>query len=93
MKGCYQLQMVIPKRSRLAPVRLERVVRPRRIIITYTDPFDDTMLAKSEMPYEPRRAATGFYSRYVSKCKQALKQIQSHILQGRDPKVTIEQVA
>lgn len=83
----------VPQPPRAAAVAVQRGVRPRRIIITFTDPFDDTMLSQSNLVYEPRRAAKGFYTRYISKCKQMLKQIQSHILEDREPKVTIEQVA
>jgi len=65
-------------------------IRPRRIIIKYTDPFDDTWLCSSNYCYDPRLSATGFYSHGIKIMRSGIKKIQSHILEGRTPKVSVE---
>lgn len=66
------------------------IFRPRRIIVTFLDPFDGEPVAENNYHYDPRLSADGFYSRHVRKVQQALKQIQSNILQGRTPKVSVQ---
>ena len=44
---------------------LPRFVRPRRVIIKYTDPFDGTWVGTIDYAYDPRLSADGFYSRGV----------------------------
>ncbi len=61
-----------------------------RIVLTYRDPFDDALLLKCDLLYQRRKSADGFYSRYAKCLKSGLKQIQSEILQGRDPKINVE---
>jgi len=75
------------------PGLLHPVVRPRRIVVTFIDPFDDEPVAENNYAYDARLSANGFYSRHVRKMQQALKQIQSHILQGRTPRIEVCLVA
>lgn len=65
-------------------------IRPSRIVITYSDPFDGTLLCVNDFLYEPRRASDGFYTRSIQIMKTGLKKIQSHILEGRDPVAKVE---
>jgi len=61
-----------------------------RLIATFTDPFDGVMVAKNDYYYDVRRAASGFYSKHIRRCQAALRSIQSNILEGRTPKVSIK---
>ena len=63
--------------------------RPKRIFIKFSDPFDDTLLATANMEYDPRKAARGFYTKYVDKMKKLLSQIHSAILEDRTAAVGI----
>ena len=85
--------MMTLKTARRSPRRLHRMVRPRRILVTYFDPFDGVEIASSDYSYDAHKSADGFYSRHVRKCRDALKTIQAHILQGRTPEITVELVA
>jgi hypothetical protein len=77
-------------RSLDAMVQIVRHSRPVWVHVTYSDPFDGTMLCRSSMPYERRRAADGFYSRGVRVMKEGLKTICSKTLQGRTPSVSVK---
>ena len=66
------------------------MTRPKRIRYKASDPFDDTELTVSTLCYEPRKAATGFYTQYVFRHAKAAKVGCSQILEGRDPLVGVE---
>jgi len=85
--------MMTIETARRSPRRLHRMVRPRRIIVTFIDPFDDEPVAENNYHYDARLSADVFYSRHVRKVQQALKKIQSHILQGRTPRIEVCLVA
>lgn len=63
--------------------------RPKRIEIEWSDPFDDTPLCSESRPYEPRKAADGFYLKHVNRLTEAYKSVFSDILEGRSPAVSI----
>lgn len=63
---------------------------PYRIKVTYADPFDGKLLCSSEFPYNKRMSADGFYTRGIRVMCKGLKSIQSHILEGREPKPKVE---
>lgn len=63
--------------------------RPKRIEIAWTDPFDDRPLCSEEGPYEPRKAAQGYYTQRVQYLTDAYKSLFSDILEGRTPMVSI----
>lgn len=65
-------------------------MRPKIIVVKYTDPFDDVLLAESHYSYNARMSANGFYSRHVKTVAKALKSIQSSILEGRTPRINIK---
>jgi len=66
--------------------------RPQQIIFRAFDPFDDTELTTATLNYEPRRAATGFYTRFLSRHAEAAQSGCPQILEGRQPVVTVETV-
>lgn len=63
--------------------------RPKEIEIKWSDPFDDRTLCSERRPYDPRKAADGFYTAHVKRCTAAYKSIFSDILEGRAPAVAI----
>ncbi len=71
-------------------MKVQGIPLPLRIVLTYRDPFDEALLLKCDLLYQRRKSADGFYSRYAKHLKSGLKQIQSEILQGREPKINVE---
>ena len=67
--------------------------RPRRVVLTWTDPFDGAFLCAEDIAYDARRAASGYYSRRVTLTRAAGRRIWSDALQGRTPRVGVRFVA
>ena len=83
-----------PMKSRATwPRSLQRMVRPRRVVLTWTDPFDDTILCTEDLAYDARKSAAGYYTRRVKIAREAFKKIWSDVLQGRTPRVGVRIVA
>lgn len=69
------------------------MVRPRRVVITYSDPFDGALLCEEDLCYDARKSADGYYTRRVKLAREAFKSIWSDVLQGRTPKIAVRLVA
>lgn len=79
----------LPGVSRLPQPSGMSNVRPKRIVIEWSDPFDDRPLCSEDRCYEPRKAAEGFYLAHVNRLTAAYKSLFSDILQGRSPVVSV----
>lgn len=67
-----------------------KIRKPNRIIIHTLDPLDQGELTFADLPYDQRKAAEGFYTqKAIPQFIKAVKAGCSHILQGREPVVTI----
>lgn len=67
-----------------------KFIRPNHIYVCYEDPFDGKFLGSVKLTYQPRRAAEGFYSRYFLSIKNGLRDIESKVLNGRQPRMHIK---
>ena len=74
-------------------MKTRRAVRPRRVVLTWTDPFDGAFLLAEDMPYNSRRSAAGYYTRRVKVSRPAIKDIWGETLQGRTPRVGVRLMA
>lgn len=64
--------------------------RPKRIIATFFDPFDDSELSSLNFSYSPRLAATGFYSHRIRRLLEFHRAVDAKILEGRKPRVMLK---
>lgn len=64
--------------------------RPTRILYEVFDPFDDRQLMSTELPYDPRKCAKGFYRGYTDRMTACAKAVWGDILEGREPGVTVK---
>jgi hypothetical protein len=65
-------------------------IRPKRIVFSAFDPLDDAELCSANLEYDPRLAAYGVYSKYHKQCVDAAKAGCGHILESREPLITIQ---
>ncbi len=63
--------------------------RPKFITYQAIDPFDGMKLCSATIPYDPRRAAYGIYSKYYNRIIHAAKVGCGWALEGREPKIRL----
>jgi hypothetical protein len=64
-------------------------IRPTSLFVRWLDPWDGTLICSSHVPYDPRLAANGCYSKWIRRVKESAGRFASHILQDRIPRVAI----
>lgn len=65
-------------------------MKPKRITISIFDPWTKDLCMSADLPWNPRYAAMGIYSRQARRMKQHAPRICPAILESRTPKLRIE---
>lgn len=64
--------------------------RPRRVLFKSFDRLGNVELCSSEIGFDQRKSADGYYSRYRQHCAAVAKKVFPEVLQGREPDIRIK---
>jgi hypothetical protein len=80
MVGCWKTELTTMTTAK----------RLNKIEMWAVDPFDNTQLCGALLAYDKRLSAKGFYTKSYQRISKAARFACGHILQGRQPKVTVK---